>query len=83
MTVRPFGLLAVHVQMRTSQSRVRSRKMPSQNPATAGMKANFPNGADSSLAGIRRLQIEAAIMTPDAKPVSPLWTWRSNSCFMA
>lgn len=48
--------------------------MPSQNPATAGTKANFPNGAASSIAGIKRLQIEAAIMTPDAKPVSPRWT---------
>ena len=57
--------------------------MPSQNPATAGTKANFPNGADSSIAGIKRLQMDAAIMTPDANPVSPRWTWRSNSCFIA
>lgn len=48
--------------------------MPSQNPTTAGTKANFPNGADSSIAGIKRLQMEAAIMTPDANPVNPRWT---------
>ena len=37
---------------------------------TAGIKASRPSAADCSMAGISRLQIDAATMTPAAKPVS-------------
>ena len=41
---------------------------------TAGKKAQAPAPADCSMAGISRLQMEAATMTPEAKPVSPRCT---------
>ncbi len=48
--------------------------MPSQNPATAGRKASCPRCSASSMAGISRLQTDAATMTPAAKPVRDLCT---------
>ena len=53
---------------------------PSQKPANAGKNASFPNAADCSMAGMRRLQIDAATITPAAKPASERWT-RSPSDF--
>ena len=44
--------------------------MPSQNPMTAGTNDHFPMFAACSMAGIKRLQTEAATITPAAKPVS-------------
>ena len=48
--------------------------MPSQNPAAAGRKDQVPRCADCSMAGSSRLQMEAATMTPAAKPVRARWT---------
>ena len=48
--------------------------MPAQKPITAGRKAKVPASVDCSMAGISRLQIDAATMTPEAKPVSPRCT---------
>lgn len=48
----------------------RNRK-PSQRPAAAGAKDHFPSSSDRSIAGISRLQTDAAVITPAAKPVSP------------
>ena len=56
--------------------------MPSQNPMTAGAKDHFPILLSCSMAGIRRLQMDAATMTPAAKPVSALSTFLLKSCFM-
>ena len=53
--------------------------MPPPKPITAGRKASLPRAEDSSSAGMRRLHIEAATMTPDANPVSPRYTPRSIS----
>jgi hypothetical protein len=50
--------------------------MPPPKPMTEGIKASLPKEEDSSSAGIRRLQMEAATMTPEAKPVSPRCTER-------
>ena len=47
---------------------------PAQKPATAGTKENFPSFPDCSIDGSKRLQTEAATITPDAKPVSALCT---------
>ena len=49
-------------------SRASKNSTPTQNPANAGKKANLPMDADCSMAGISRLQIEAATITPAAKP---------------
>ena len=38
--------------------------------------------ADRSMAGISRLQMDAAVMTPDAKPVSPRLTLSDSPCRM-
>ena len=43
--------------------------MPSQNPMAAGRKAHWPRDADWFMEGMRRLHMEAAVMTPAAKPV--------------
>ena len=56
--------------------------MPSQKPATAGIKAKLPISADCSIAGINRLQIEAATITPAAKPVRLRCTSGFSSFFM-
>ena len=50
--------------------------MPTPKPIVAGRNAIFPRGSDSSIAGIRRLQTDAATITPAAKPVSPRCTER-------
>ena len=41
---------------------------PSHNPAKAGKNDNAPIEVDCSIAGIRRLQIDAATITPAANP---------------
>ena len=46
------------------------KKIPSQKPTTAGTKDHRPMSAACSIAGSSRLQMEAATMTPAAKPVS-------------
>gem|GEM_PF-3415502 len=46
------------------------KAVPPQNPPTAGRKASRPRWALCSIAGIKRLQTDAATMTPAAKPVS-------------
>ena len=48
---------------------------------TAGKKAQAPAPADCSMAGISRLQTDAATMTPEAKPVSPRCTRSPSSLF--
>ena len=56
-----------------------SRKaMPSRNPMAAGRNASLPRWSDWFMAGISRLQMEAATITPAAKPVSA----RRSSGFM-
>ena len=47
---------------------------PSQNPITAGRKAHLPSSAACSIAGIRRLQTDAAAITPAANPVRARWS---------
>ncbi len=49
-------------------SRNRRKRIPIQKPANAGTKASLPLSADWAIAGTRRLHIEAATMTPAAKP---------------
>ena len=65
----------------TTSSSSRNR-IPAQKPTTAGTKAKFPSPALSSRAGIKRLQMDAATMTPAAKPVSPRWTFRWSCSFI-
>lgn len=43
--------------------------MPPQNPMTTGRNESLPSPADCSMAGISRLQTEAATITPAANPV--------------
>ena len=59
----------------------RSRNsIPSQKPIKAGRNAHLPLSAHWFIAGIRRLQIDAATITPPAKPVNARCTVRP-SCF--
>ena len=51
--------------------------MPIQKPAAAGRKAHFPIPSACCIAGISRLHMEAATMTPPANPVSA----RCTFCF--
>ena len=43
--------------------------MPIQKPTNAGKNASFPIHATCSMAGISRLQTEAATITPAANPI--------------
>ena len=49
---------------------VRKNKIPSKNPAAAGINAYFPISSDISIAGIRSDHTDAATITPDANPRS-------------
>lgn len=51
-------------------SKTNKNPMPNRNPMVVGRNANFPKCADCSIDGIIKLQIDAAIITPDANPVS-------------
>lgn len=57
-------------------------RTPNQKPANAGKNANFPSAADCSIAGISKLQIEAATMTPAAKPARERCTRSPRDLFM-
>ena len=48
--------------------------IPNKKPIVVGKNANLPKCADCSIDGIIRLQIDAAIITPDANPVSDFCT---------
>ena len=48
--------------------------MPSRNPPAAGIQPMCPAACASSIAGISRLQTEAAIITPAAKPINTFCT---------
>jgi hypothetical protein len=56
--------------------------MPSQNPINAGRKENAPRFSDCSIAGIRRLQTDAATITPAANPVSARCTLSLSVSFI-
>lgn len=53
------------------RSSASKNKMPHQKPAAAGKNAHVPKEAERSIAGMSRLQMEAATITPAANPVSP------------
>lgn len=56
--------------IRSSRSK---KRIPSQNPPAAGKTAQGPMRAACSMAGMSRLQTDAATITPAAKPVRPRW----------
>ena len=56
--------------------------IPIQKPVAAGTKDSFPSPSACSSAGTIRLHMEAATMTPLAKPVSALCTRPSSSFFI-
>ena len=64
---------------RSSTSR---NSTPSQKPTTAGTKDHLPMSWACSMAGISRLQMEAATITPAAKPVSARCTRGLRDFFM-
>jgi len=55
--------------------------MPSQKPAAAGITAPLPISAACSIDGISKLQIEAATITPAAKPVNARCTCVPSDLF--
>ena len=66
----PSGFSELTCRCGIIESRSRRNKNPSARPTAAGTKANFPIDCDSSIAGIKSDQTEAATITPDAKPSS-------------
>ena len=56
--------------------------MPIQKPINAGRKDNLPMLSDCSIAGINRLQIDAATITPAAKPASERCTISLSDFFI-
>ena len=57
-------------------------RIPNQKPIKAGKKANFPIFSDCSIDGIIRLHIDAATITPAAKPVNIFWIFIFKSFFI-
>ena len=64
------------------RSRSRRNRMPIQKPAAAGKKAREPIPSDCCIAGINRLQMDAAVITPLAKPVNARCTFCRRSFFI-
>ena len=58
------------------------KNIPSIKPVTAGTNCIFPRLCDCSSAGIRRLQTDAAIITPAAKPLSIFVVFTESSFFI-
>ena len=54
----------------TARSIPSKNKIPSKNPAAAGINAYFPISSDISIAGIRSDHTDAATIPPDANPRS-------------
>ena len=65
-TVSLMCICGVSISSRSKKS------IPRQNPTTAGIKASFPipNSSAWLIEGIKRLQTDAATMTPAANPES-------------
>ena len=63
-------------------SKSNRNKIPIQNPITAGTNAHLPIALVCSIAGIIRLQTDAATITPAANPVKALWTAVLKFLFM-
>ena len=63
-------------------SSINRKNIPSIKPATAGTNCIFPRLCDCSSAGIRRLQTDAAIITPAAKPLSIFVVFTESSFFI-
>lgn len=61
---------------RSSSSR---KRIPSQNPIVAGRNDHAPKSAAPSSAGINRLHMLAATITPAAKPLKPFCTFSGKS----
>ena len=63
-------------------SSARRNSTPSQKPANAGRNESLPSAVDCSIAGISRLHIEAATITPAANPASERWTKSPSELFI-
>lgn len=70
--LRTFCLVTVLVEDAGSCDPARAKAPLSKNPTAAGTNENFPSPEDCSIAGISRLHMEAATITPAVKPVSAL-----------
>ena len=55
---------------------------PTQKPIRAGRKDSLPIPSDCSIAGISKLQIDAATITPAAKPASERCTKSPSDFFI-
>ena len=66
----PSGSALCWCRCGTNRSSASRKRTPTQKPTAAGRKDSFPHSAASSMAGISKLQMEAATITPAAKPVS-------------
>ena len=66
----PSGLSSCKCKCGIKLSNANKKTIPNKNPTDAGTHAIFPCSSDISIAGKISDQIEAAIITPDAKPKS-------------
>ena len=70
----PSGALAKRCRWGVAWSRKSRNRMPSQKPTRAGRNERRPRAAPSSMAGMISDQMDAATMTPAAKPVMKRFT---------
>ena len=54
-------------------SKANKNPIPNKNPTAAGTKLNSPKSFDKSIDGVIKDQIDAAIITPPAKPNNTFW----------
>ena len=71
----PSACLAFRCRCGIAWSSKSRNKTPAQKPIKAGRNAQTPMPADCSIAGISRLQTDAATITPAAKPLRAFWTF--------
>ena len=65
----PSGLSLNRCRCGITSSSTMRNSVPSIKPTAAGTKDHFPSPLLCCIAGISRLQIDAATITPAAKPV--------------
>ena len=74
----PSGVLLPKCKCGVILSKMNKNKIPAQNPIAAGANASLPMCSLALIAGRRRLQTDAATITPAAKASNP----RLRFCFI-
>ena len=66
----------------TKWSIAKRKRMPIQKPSATGKNDQTPSPAASSSAGMSKLQMDAATITPEANPVNARCSRSLSACFM-